>query len=133
MENATKALLIAAGVLVVIVLIALGVSLLNSGSEVTGQTRAVAQSSAVQIFNAQFTSYLGENQTAKSVRELTEVIKTSNISNPEQVNEGISISRKKLIDGHLYTVTAEYDEMGMINRIKVKDNSTDEFVDYPAS
>jgi len=42
MENATKALLIAAAVLIAIVLIALGVNLLNSGNDTSGQAENVA-------------------------------------------------------------------------------------------
>lgn len=44
MENATKALLIAAAVLIVIVLIALGVKLLNSTSNISEQTEQTSES-----------------------------------------------------------------------------------------
>ena len=42
MENATKALLIAAAVLVVIVIIALGVRLLNTASDTSGQADEIS-------------------------------------------------------------------------------------------
>ncbi len=42
MENATKALLIAAAVLIVIVIIALGVRLLNTASDTSGQADEVS-------------------------------------------------------------------------------------------
>lgn len=42
MENATKALLIAAAVLIAIVLIALGVNLLNSAGDASGDAKNVA-------------------------------------------------------------------------------------------
>lgn len=42
MENATKALLIAAAVLIAIVLIALGVNLLNSAGDTSGDAKNVA-------------------------------------------------------------------------------------------
>ena len=42
MENATKALLIAAAVLIAIVLVALGVNLLNAGDDTSGQAENVA-------------------------------------------------------------------------------------------
>ena len=44
MENATKALLIAAAVLIAIVLIALGVNLLNAGSDTSDQAKTVSNS-----------------------------------------------------------------------------------------
>ena len=46
MENATKALLIAAAVLVVIVIIALGVRLLGSASDTSEDANAVSQALA---------------------------------------------------------------------------------------
>ena len=42
MENATKALLIAAAVLIVIVIIALGVRLLNTASDTSGQADEIS-------------------------------------------------------------------------------------------
>ena len=42
MENATKALLIAAAVLIVIVIIALGVRLLNTAADTSGQAEQVS-------------------------------------------------------------------------------------------
>ena len=44
MENATKALLIAAAVLIAIVLIALGVNLLSAGSDTSDQAQQVSNS-----------------------------------------------------------------------------------------
>ena len=43
MENATKALLIAAAVLIAIVLIALGVNLLGSAKDTSGQAQQVGE------------------------------------------------------------------------------------------
>ena len=85
MENATKALLIAASVLIVIVLVALGVALLNSSPDVTGQAKSVGESTAIQAFNGQFTSYLGDNQSAAMVRTVMTVARTSNKNSAENV------------------------------------------------
>ena len=49
MENATKALLIAAAVLIAIVLIALGVNLLNAGGDTSEQAGTVGNSLSTQI------------------------------------------------------------------------------------
>jgi len=133
MENATKALLIAAAVLIVIVLIALGVVLLNSGSDVTGQAKSVSESTSIQAFNAQFTGYLGERQTASSVRALHTAIEASNKANADQVNRQIKnqngvvvdlhYHEERVIDGHFYTVTARYNKDGKIFLITVEDKS----------
>ena len=58
MENATKALLIAAAVLVVIVVIALGVRLLGAGADVSDQADAVSTELSGKI-----TEKTGELQT----------------------------------------------------------------------
>ena len=122
MENATKALLIAAAVLIVIVLIALGVALLNSGSDVTGQARSVSESTSVQTFNAQFSAYLGERQTAASVRSLDIAVKASNKSNADQVT---LTGATNPVDGHFYKVVADYTgEGGRIKSITVTDVNT---------
>lgn len=49
MENATKALLIAAAVLIAIVLIALGVNLLNAGGDTAEEAGAVGNALGTQI------------------------------------------------------------------------------------
>ncbi len=49
MENATKALLIAAAVLIAIVLIALGVNLLNAGSDTSDKAEQVSESISTSI------------------------------------------------------------------------------------
>ena len=61
MENATKALLIAAAVLVVIVIIALGVRLLNTASDTSSNAKEVSN----QISNAI------DAQTGKITTELS--------------------------------------------------------------
>lgn len=85
MENATKALLIAAAVLIVIVIIALGVALLNPGSDMKGQAEAVGESTSVQAFNAQFSPYLGNKKNASTARTLISVVKASNNHNVDKV------------------------------------------------
>lgn len=63
MENATKALLIAAAVLIAIVLIALGVRLLSSTGDVSGQANQV--SGALN------------SSTSNAVKDITNMLKAS--------------------------------------------------------
>ena len=63
MENATKALLIAAGVLIVILLIAFGMSIFNS----TGDTSADAQAVGEQITSQ---STLGKNSAVTAINSI---------------------------------------------------------------
>lgn len=52
MENATKALLIAAAVLIAIVLVALGVNLLSSAGDTSGDAENVANALQGSVTNA---------------------------------------------------------------------------------
>ena len=62
MENASKALLIAAAVLIVILLIAFGMRILNSNDDTGEQADQAAQSTSMQTFNARITQYAGKKQ-----------------------------------------------------------------------
>lgn len=59
MENATKALIIAASVLIVIVLIAVGIKILGSAQGVTNDVDRVTEATGQAYFNSQYTDYAG--------------------------------------------------------------------------
>ena len=123
MENATKALLIAGAVLIVILLIGVGMLIFNSSTQPV-QT-AVTQMSAQDksIFNAQFENYAGV-QNGTSVRTLLANVISSNAVYDAQVSAntkttadeistlrtGISLSKK-------YTVTLGYTDDGLVNAV----------------
>lgn len=69
MENATKALLIAAAILIAIVLIAVGIKVLSSTSGVTDEVGKVTEATGTAVFNSQFTDYEG-TQTGTQVKAL---------------------------------------------------------------
>lgn len=60
MENATKALLIAAAVLVAILIISLGLVVYNMAAETVKGSANLSQQE-MQTFNEQFTQYQGDN------------------------------------------------------------------------
>ena len=94
MENASKALLIAAAVLIVILVIAFGMNIFNSAktagnaedassaisqgmSGATGKLEDTMASKEAREFNAQFTPYIGDNKTTTEVFALATLIKNS--------------------------------------------------------
>lgn len=83
MENATKALLIAAGVLVVILLIALGMRIFNTTSYVSGASESQMQSTAVQTFNSQFVGYLDRELNQSQASALFQKVNASNATDKE--------------------------------------------------
>lgn len=82
MENASKALLIAASVLIAIALIAIGIKILSSTSGVTKQVDQVSSSLEASIFNSQFTKYEGERK-GSDVKALLRLIKQTNLTLPD--------------------------------------------------
>ena len=60
MENATKALLIAAAVLVAILIISLGLVVYNMAAESVNNNSSLS-AQEIQAFNDQFTQYEGDN------------------------------------------------------------------------
>lgn len=67
MENAVQALLIAAGVLIGLMVISLGVTLFGSLGDYIGTTQNEMDMNAVQKFNEQFTRYVDTSLTIQDV------------------------------------------------------------------
>lgn len=70
MENAAKALLIAAGVLLGILLLSLMVTLFASSSSLSRSYDEAKQAEAIQQFNSNFTKYLGKDLTIHEVKSI---------------------------------------------------------------
>jgi len=87
MENATKALLIAAAVLVAILIISLGLVVYNMSAEVMDGIDLNAQE--VQAHNEQFVRYLGDAQRGNQVNALLAQVLTNNTT---QTDEGRRVS-----------------------------------------
>lgn len=133
MENASKALLIAAAVLIVILLIAFGMRILNSNEDTGEQADQQAQSTSMQTFNARITQYAGKNKTGKTVRDLVTIINNSNESNPQHK---IDIDATGIVDGtspnyefagsnnNRYTVDLTYNnKTGYITKVTISETS----------
>ncbi len=130
MENATKALLIAGAVLIVILLIGVGMLIFNSSTQPV-QT-AVTQMSAQDksIFNAQFENYAG-TQNGTSVRTLLANVISSNASYDAQVSANskttandISTLRTQVSLSKKYTVTLGYSADGLVNSVTYSEISS---------
>ncbi len=78
MENASKALLIAGAILLVIALIAIGMAILGQGRSVTNQAGGQADAMKVQIHNSAVESYIGERVTGSQIITLLGNIEANN-------------------------------------------------------
>lgn len=81
MENATKALLIAAAVLIAIVLIAMGIKLLSSTQGAMNQSGEVSSDLEASIFNAKFEAYEGKAVKGSQVKQLARKVIQNNEAN----------------------------------------------------
>ncbi len=94
MENATKALLIAAAVLIAILIISLGIVIYNQASETVNSVNMSSQE--VQAFNDQFLKYDGTGKRGTEVNALLKTVLNNNMSelagnNNQETNKCIVI------------------------------------------
>lgn len=137
MENATKALIIAASVLIVIVLIAIGIRLLGSSQGVTNEVGEVSDAMSVSTYNSQFTDYVG-TQTGSQVKSvLSKATATYRNGSSRRVSVtvtgGTGLTRgtydtaneiatvmSSLKLNSTYTVGVTYDSNGYVNSITIR-------------
>lgn len=81
MENASKALLIAASILIVILLIAFGMQTLNSAKGTQDGVKDTMDATEIATFNNKFTAYLGTNKSAKDAKALANAVISNNATN----------------------------------------------------
>lgn len=78
MENASKALLIAGAVLIVILLISVGIMIFNSSKGLFSSATSSMSQQEKMMFNTKFTMYEGTNVSGTQVRELIRAVITNN-------------------------------------------------------
>lgn len=104
MENATKALLIAAAILIAIVLISLGVYVLGQG---TTMVKDNSDMSDVEIstYNSKFEAYFGKNISGSKVKQLVNTVNQHNRVNKEDNSRVISITSEAAATGSSFSIT----------------------------
>ena len=80
MENASKALLMAAGILIGVLILALMFTLFLSSKELSTEYDKTKQSEAVQQFNVNFLQYIGQNLTIHQVITITNFAKENGVT-----------------------------------------------------
>mgnify|MGYP004524047381 CR=1 FL=1 len=142
MENATKALLIAAAVLIAILIISLGIVIYNQASETVNSVNMSGQE--IQAFNDQFLKYDGNGKRGTEVNALLNTVLNNNISelaeNGATSQKIISVTKgsdtgSKLVDGSagtinkvdagkVYNIEVKRDtKSGLVNKIIIKDRT----------
>ena len=106
MENATKALLIAGSILVVILLIAMGLKIFNTTNGTVESAQTTMSSTSATMFNSKFMMHSGNNKSKSEVKEVLNKI----ISNNSTSSHKISLS----INSVGYNGTIDYDNYSMM-------------------
>ena len=140
MENATKALLIAAAVLVAILIISLGLVVYNMAEE-TVKNNSSLSAQEIQAFNDQFTQYAGENVRGTRVNSLLKTALNNNITQQQEGNNGkivsitgssgctvsIDLANKTMVkadSSKMYKVVVKLDGPGgLVKTIEISENS----------
>lgn len=128
MENATKALLIAAAILVAIIIISITLVVVRQGQEAI--SKADMTEAEMEQFNAKFKSYEGTNVTTANVNALLSAVVTHNQNEVEKgTNNTVTVdgsvtldasasSATKLSGSSRYTVRCNYTK-GLVTSITV--------------
>ena len=120
MDNASKALLIAAAVLIVILIIAFGMSVFNSTGDTSGGVEDITKSQEAQAFNAQIMPYVGKNKTAAQVRNLFITIDNLEKRYGESIIFGNTVMVEEIEENRKYNVViTDYDDYGYIEAIMI--------------
>ena len=137
MENATKALLIAAAVLIAILIISLGIVIYNQASETVNSVNMSGQE--IQAFNEKFTKYAGERVRGTEVNALLKTAVNNNLTegnngnsaklvivkqgNTEIVNTSGTTITPKLDASKLYKIEVKQDGLGgLVKTITITEN-----------
>lgn len=131
MENASRALLMAGGILLGILILSLMVTLFASSSSLSKTYDQSKQSEAIQRFNANFTQYIGQDLTIHQVLTIYNFAKQngfedSNISGPigfvftnNQITTDLNDANMKL------TASSDYYKVEKIYRLEIKTFNTE--------
>ena len=133
MENATKALLIAAAVLVAIIIISLGVTIVSGARNQINKSSDALDDAEVEAFNSKFSSYEGTSVSGTRVKAL---VKTAYQQNQKEDDESRKVTVKigtevildkntttdpssKIKTGERYSVSFDTKKSGMIETINL--------------
>lgn len=140
MENASKALIIAASVLIALVLIVMAVSIVRSTQDTQDSVKTTMDATEIATFNNKFTAYCGTNKSAAQVKALANVVVSNNATDSSKTVKmkftttttttiitdlaPDIIKRASELGGKTYNVTPEVFTNGLISLITIEEYTT---------
>ena len=122
MENASKSLLIAGSVLIVILLIAVGVRIFSSTQGTTESVATTMNATEIATFNSKFTAYAGSNKSAAQVKGLANVVIAHNATNNQKTVKFAGKTTANDITTYVANLSGTY-------TISVQDTNNDGLID----
>lgn len=113
MENASKALLIAGAVLIVIVLISIGMMIVQQSQGVGDQVAEISSNQATTSFNSTFTKYQG-SQKGSSIKTLLEEVSTNNANASKTSQHFVSVTIDDKVGDSTISTTQSPDDLTRI-------------------
>ena len=129
MENASKALLIAASVLIAIVLIAFGVSVLNSTKGTGDNVKQTMTATEIAAFNSRFSAYAGTTRTAAQAKALANVVIAHNATEAD-ANKEVTLNINGTESKDSGVITTKVADLSGRVKIEMKDTKNDGLIDY---
>ena len=133
MENASKALLIAGGILITMIILTIGVTLYSMYSNQSKEYNQIITTTEIQKFNSKFDVYVGRTDiTAQEVASVVNLAKEYGdavkiIIQNKSYSQETYITSEKFVTKFLYSQFScedpEYGETGKITQITFKENS----------
>ena len=123
MENASKALLMAGGILIGVLILALMVTLFISARDLFNNYEETKETEAIQQFNVNFTQYLGRDLTIHEVVTICNFAKKHNVDitgekTSEDIKDIVALYTNQVGSIHKYTLTINsYSTEGYVNAI----------------
>ena len=108
MDNATKALLIAAAVLIAILIISLGLVVYNNSANTVNQANLSSQE--IQAQNEKFTRYNGTKKRGSEVNSLLQTALNYNLNTTDAGNKvTVNYGKTALVDDSSTSITTQMD------------------------
>lgn len=118
MENATKALTMAASILIGILIITLMFILFRSGARAGHRGDKETERIAIEQFNVNFTKYLGKDLTIYDVVSISNYV--DSCGRTVTIDGSLTVENIKDNTSNTYQLgIEEYDEHGFVSKIKI--------------
>lgn len=118
MENASKALLIAGAILLVIAIIAIGMAILGMGEGTVEDVASNMGGLSVQAYNAKITPYLDKELSKREFNDLKAIAKNMGIDMTDARYDTLGASAPSTAQKNNIAIAVDYYEDGKIKNIE---------------